>query len=434
MFLPIVPAARIATLEWLMFQMGGIGPMLGQAHHFLRFNPGKAPYAEERYGAEAKRLYGVLDRRLGAVPYLAGADLTIADFATWPWLSRWEWQGIDLATLLERPPLVSRACRPARRPARLRRTGHGPHHTAAGVNALVTSASVQRVQAALAAHGLTDRIVELAATARTAEDAARVCNVPVGAIVKSLVFEIEGEPVLALVAGDRRCDVGVLPAILDRSGEARRCDAQKVRAFTGFAIGGVAPVGHLLPLPTAIDGSLARFERLFAAAGHPHCVFATSLPELQAMTRRHGVRVARRCWIAALGRLTARLQEAALGALKYQTCQAAGPAGAGVDADPVGSGHRVLLDGVAMHHDLAAVAVPGEERLADPQEIGLALPRQRNVGANAGVAEEVVAEAESQVEPGQEAPRAPREIVGEAPDARDRTARLRADRGSSLMP
>jgi GSH-dependent disulfide-bond oxidoreductase len=99
MFLPIAPRARIATLEWLMFQMGGIGPMLGQAHHFLKFNPGKAPYAEERYGAEARRLYGVLDRRLGVVPYFAGADLTIADFATWPWLSRWEWQGIDLAAV-----------------------------------------------------------------------------------------------------------------------------------------------------------------------------------------------------------------------------------------------------------------------------------------------------------------------------------------------
>ena len=97
MYLPTAPAARIATLEWLMFQMGGVGPMLGQAHHFLKFNLGKAPYAEERYGAEAKRLYGVIDRRLGAVPYLAGANLTIADFATWPWLSRWEWQGIDLA-------------------------------------------------------------------------------------------------------------------------------------------------------------------------------------------------------------------------------------------------------------------------------------------------------------------------------------------------
>ena len=73
-FLPTAPRPRIATLEWLMFQMGGIGPMLGQAHHFLKFNPGKAPYAEERYGAEAKRLYGVLDRRLGVVPYLAGDD------------------------------------------------------------------------------------------------------------------------------------------------------------------------------------------------------------------------------------------------------------------------------------------------------------------------------------------------------------------------
>jgi GST-like protein len=97
LFLPSAPAARIATLEWLMFQMGGVGPMLGQAHHFLKFNPGKAPYAEERYGAEAKRLYGVLDRRFGEVRYLAGQDVTIADFATWPWLSRWEWQGIDLA-------------------------------------------------------------------------------------------------------------------------------------------------------------------------------------------------------------------------------------------------------------------------------------------------------------------------------------------------
>ena len=56
LFLPSAPAARIATLEWLMFQMGGVGPMLGQAHHFLKFNPGKAPYAEERYGAEARRL------------------------------------------------------------------------------------------------------------------------------------------------------------------------------------------------------------------------------------------------------------------------------------------------------------------------------------------------------------------------------------------
>ena len=87
---------RWPVLEWLMWQMGGVGPMLGQAHHFLHFNPGKAAYAEERYGNEAERLYGVADKRLGEVRYLAGDFLSIADFATWPWFSRFEWQGIDL--------------------------------------------------------------------------------------------------------------------------------------------------------------------------------------------------------------------------------------------------------------------------------------------------------------------------------------------------
>lgn len=85
---------RYVTLEWLMLQMGGVGPMLGQAHHFLRFNPGKAPYAEARYAAEAQRLYGVLNARLAHQTYLAGS-YSIADMATWPWISRYEWQGID---------------------------------------------------------------------------------------------------------------------------------------------------------------------------------------------------------------------------------------------------------------------------------------------------------------------------------------------------
>ena len=87
---------RWRTLEWLMLQMGGVGPMLGQAHHFLRFNAGKAPYAEQRYAAEAKRLYAVLDRRLADHEYLSGA-YSVADMATWPWISRYEWQGIDWA-------------------------------------------------------------------------------------------------------------------------------------------------------------------------------------------------------------------------------------------------------------------------------------------------------------------------------------------------
>jgi len=94
--LPQDPKQRIQTLEWLMFQMGGVGPMLGQAHHFLKFNVGKAPYAEQRYGAEAKRLYGVMDRRLGESRFLATDDFTIADIATWPWVSRYEWQGVSL--------------------------------------------------------------------------------------------------------------------------------------------------------------------------------------------------------------------------------------------------------------------------------------------------------------------------------------------------
>ena len=87
---------RYATIEWLMLQMGGVGPMLGQAHHFLHFNPGKAPYAEERYAVESKRLYKVLDTRLADHEYFSD-EYSIADMATWPWISRYEWQGIDWA-------------------------------------------------------------------------------------------------------------------------------------------------------------------------------------------------------------------------------------------------------------------------------------------------------------------------------------------------
>ncbi len=86
--------AHWRTMEWLMWQMGGFGPMLGQAHHFLKYNVGKAPYAEERYGTEAKRLYGVLDRRLAEVDYVAG-DYSIADMAIFPWAARFGWQGIN---------------------------------------------------------------------------------------------------------------------------------------------------------------------------------------------------------------------------------------------------------------------------------------------------------------------------------------------------
>jgi GST-like protein len=94
--MPKEMAARYRVIEWLMWQMGGIGPFLGQAHHFLKFNPGKAPYAEERYAKEAKRLYKVLNDRLEGRAFLAG-DYSIADIATWPWIARFEWQQIDMS-------------------------------------------------------------------------------------------------------------------------------------------------------------------------------------------------------------------------------------------------------------------------------------------------------------------------------------------------
>ena len=95
--IPAEAGARYRCLQWLMWQMGGFGPMLGQAHHFRRFAPETIPYAVDRYSNEAKRLYRVLDQRLGDAPYLAGEAYSIADVATYPWAARFEWQGIDWA-------------------------------------------------------------------------------------------------------------------------------------------------------------------------------------------------------------------------------------------------------------------------------------------------------------------------------------------------
>ncbi len=94
-FVPRQDALRWQMMEWLMMQMGHVGPMLGQTHHFVKYNAGKAPYAEERYLKENRRIYGVLDRRLAEHEYLAD-EYSIADMATWPWISRFEWQTMDL--------------------------------------------------------------------------------------------------------------------------------------------------------------------------------------------------------------------------------------------------------------------------------------------------------------------------------------------------
>ncbi len=110
---PSDPRERYTMLEWLMWQMGGLGPMLGQAHHFLKYHPGKDPYGEERYHREAERLYAVLDARLARSEFIV-SEYSIADIACWPWISRFEWHRVDL----DRYPNVRRwyldiAARPA---------------------------------------------------------------------------------------------------------------------------------------------------------------------------------------------------------------------------------------------------------------------------------------------------------------------------------
>ena len=94
--LPTDRKKRYRVVEWLMWQMGGAGPMLGQVHHFVKYNAGKSAYSEERFLKEAHRLYGVLDKRLADHEFVAD-EYSVADIAIWPWISRYEWQTIDLS-------------------------------------------------------------------------------------------------------------------------------------------------------------------------------------------------------------------------------------------------------------------------------------------------------------------------------------------------
>jgi GST-like protein len=104
---------RWRAIEWLMWQMGGLGPMAGQVHHFVKYNRGKAPYAEERFTKEVRRLYRVLNERLTGRDFITG-EYTIADMACWPWISRFEWQEMDLN---DYPALRDWYVRIAERPA-----------------------------------------------------------------------------------------------------------------------------------------------------------------------------------------------------------------------------------------------------------------------------------------------------------------------------
>lgn len=151
--------------------------------------------------------------------------------------------------------------------------------------------SVKMVRKALLAAGLEDSVVELKKTAKTAEDAAKAVGTELGSIVKSLVFMIGDQPVMALVAGDHTCKPDALPRALaldeayEQAGnKVKRGNAAQVKTATGFTIGGVSPAGRKSELPTVIDVSLKRFETVYAAAGHPHCVFPTTVDGLKRLT------------------------------------------------------------------------------------------------------------------------------------------------------
>jgi GST-like protein len=112
--LPVEPEKYWATIQWLMWQKGGQGPMLGQALHYLKFNPGKSVYSEERYQKEAHRLYDVLDRGLSGQDFIVEGEYTIADIASWPWVARHEFQNVDLN---DYPNVLAWYLRIAERPA-----------------------------------------------------------------------------------------------------------------------------------------------------------------------------------------------------------------------------------------------------------------------------------------------------------------------------
>lgn len=140
--------------------------------------------------------------------------------------------------------------------------------------------SARRVRTALLELGLPGDIHRLADSTRTAPEAAAAVGCELGAIVKSLVMRgvTSKAPVLALVSGDNRADVALIEAAVDEPVE--RPDADYVREVTGYAIGGIPPVGHRHPVRTVMDEDLYRFDTVWAAAGHPHAVFPVAPAEL----------------------------------------------------------------------------------------------------------------------------------------------------------
>jgi len=126
-------------------------------------------------------------------------------------------------------------------------------------------------------------VIVLENSARTAQDAATALACDVGAIVKSLLFKAENTFILCLVAGDKRCSLNKLKKVKDKK-DISMASPEEVKTQTGYTIGGVSPVGHLERIEIIIDNSLERFNELFAAAGHPNCVFKTNYNDIQKIT------------------------------------------------------------------------------------------------------------------------------------------------------
>lgn len=144
-------------------------------------------------------------------------------------------------------------------------------------------ANAERVAQALRDGGLPATVRELSDSARTAAEAAAALDVAVGAIVKSLIFAADSAPLLVLASGDHQVDTAAIAAVVGAQ-RVTRADPDLVREATGFPIGGVAPIGHPSPIPTVIDRHLASFDVIWAAAGTPHAVFATTYDELLRLT------------------------------------------------------------------------------------------------------------------------------------------------------
>ena len=148
---------------------------------------------------------------------------------------------------------------------------------------LLNKEPVKRVQEFIKKFDSKLEVIVLNETARTAKDAANSLDCEVGAIVKSLLFKAEGNFLICLIAGDRRCSLNKLKKILEKK-DVSMANADEVKENTGFSIGGVAPIAHIKKLDILVDKSLNRFENVFGAAGHPNCVFKINYSQLIKIT------------------------------------------------------------------------------------------------------------------------------------------------------